>query len=147
MKKHFLTLVLSLLVIPVLAADFPEGSPKFDTSFDAALAKAKASGKPLVAVFSASYCVPCQNLKKDVYPSPEVTALHDQFEWVYVELEEPTAENEKAQIKYQVESVPSIMVIKPDGSVAGHVEPNAPALFAENLKTIYGKWSATQATQ
>lgn len=147
MKLFFLPLIIGLLVQPLVAADFPAGSPKFATSFDTALASAKTSGKPLVAVFSASYCVPCQNLKKDVYPSPEVTALHDQFEWVYVELEEPTEENKKASTKYQVESVPAIMVIKPDGSVLGHVEPNAPAIFAENLKTVYAKWTAPKASK
>lgn len=146
-KTTLLTLLLPLLTLSLTAADFPAGSPNFATSFNDGLAKAKASGKPLVAVFSAAYCVPCQNLKKDVYPSAEVTALHDQFEWVYVELEDPTEDNEKAATKYQIESVPSIMVLKPDGSVAGHVEPNAPAIFAENLKTVREKWVAAQTTK
>jgi len=145
MKKFLFALIVGFLAHPLVAADFPAGSPKFATDFATALASSKASGKPLVAVFSASYCVPCQNLKKDVYPSPEVTALHDQFEWVYVELEDATEENEKASVKYQVESVPSIMVIKPDGSVAGRVEPNAPAIFAKNLKAVHAKWAAAKA--
>lgn len=145
MKTFLLATLFCTFSLFTIASDFPTGSPKFATSFNTALASAKASGKPLVAVFSASYCVPCQNLKKDVYPSPEVTALHEQFEWVYVELEEATEENEKASVKYQVESVPAIMVIKPDGSVAGHVEPNAPAIFAENLRVVYAKWAADSA--
>src|SRR5687767_10502879 len=68
-----------------LASDFPAGSPDFVSSLGAAKSKAKAEGKPIVAVYSAVWCPPCQAMKKSVYPSSEVKQYHDEFVWAYID--------------------------------------------------------------
>ena len=61
-----------------LASEFPEGSPAFVSTLAEAKTKAKAEGKPIIAVYSAVWCPPCQAMKKKVYPSSEVKEFnHD----------------------------------------------------------------------
>ena len=73
--RHILTLVATLVLGAVFAprshaSDFPKGSPAFVTSYDAALKAAKEGGKPLVLVFSASWCPPCES------EAPILSAVH-----------------------------------------------------------------------
>ena len=58
-----------------------DGAPHFEHDFDKAAAVAKKENKPLIVIFSASWCPPCQQMKKEVYPSKTVTPYHDSFVW------------------------------------------------------------------
>ncbi len=134
--KKIITLLAVALMIPAFASEFPEGSPKFGTNYDEALAIAKKEGKPVVLVFSATWCPPCQSMKKKVYPSTEVKPLHDKFVWAYLDVDVET--NGKTAQKYGVEGIPHIQFLNSEGKeVDKLVGGLAPVDFAELLtKTL-----------
>ncbi len=121
-----------------LASDFPEGSPTFLSSLSEAKAKAKAEGKPIIAVYSASWCPPCQAMKKKVYPSAEVKKFHDQFIWAYIDtdLKENAADAQKAGVS----GIPHIQFLDKDGKeLDKQVGGTPPTVFAGKLETVLKK--------
>ena len=138
MKKFILCLTAALFALPLLAGDFPKGSPPFEHSLASVEAKAKKSGKPMVVVFSAVWCPPCQAMKKDVYPSKEVTALHDKFEWAYIDVDEEG--NAAAAKKFGVNGIPHIELLDSSGkSLGNQVGSTSPGDFAATLKKTLAK--------
>ena len=120
------------------AADFPEGSPKFHSSYSAASAEAKKSGKPMVIVLSATWCAPCQVNKKKVYPSDEVKPYHDKFVWAYLDADKD--ENQKLLKEYGANGIPYIRLVSKDGKSLGSVEGQTkPADFAKKLAAALGQ--------
>jgi thiol:disulfide interchange protein len=121
-----------------LAADFPKGSPPFEHKLSDALAKAKEEGKPVIAVFSAVWCGPCQAMKKEVYPSKEVKAYHDKFVWVYLDVDDEA--NSAASEKYGVSGIPHIQFLNSQGKpIDKQVGSSAPEEFASTLKGVLKK--------
>ena len=138
MKKFILSLTAALFALPLLAGDFPKGSPPFEHSLAAVEAKASKSGKPMVVVFSAVWCPPCQAMKKDVYPSKEVTALHDKFEWAYIDVD--VESNAAAAKKFGVNGIPHIELLDSSGkSLGNQVGSTSPGDFAATLKKTLAK--------
>jgi thioredoxin-related protein len=136
--KKLITLLLAALMLPAFASEFPEGSPKFGTSYDAALATAKKEGKPIILVFSAVWCPPCQSMKKNVYPSAEVKPLHDKFVWAYLDTDEEA--NAKAAEKYGVQGIPHVQFLNSDGKALDKLIGGVPpAEFAATLNTLLAK--------
>lgn len=135
MKKLILSFVAFGSITMTVLADFPKGSPSFSKSYASVTKKSKESGKPVVLVFSATWCPPCQSMKKEVYPSKEVQAFHDQFEWAYLDADEK--ENEKLMAKYEVSGIPHIQFLSKNGEpidkVVGGMQP---ADFADVLKKV-----------
>lgn len=141
MKKITAVLAVFALLaasIPVVAGDFPKGSPAFKTNYAEALAAAKSEGKPVVLVFSAVWCPPCQAMKKEVYPSREVRAYHDKFVWAYLDVDEEA--NGKTAATYKVQGIPHIQFLSPDGQpVDQQIGASAPKDFAKTLAGVLKK--------
>lgn len=136
--KKLILLLTTALMLPAFASDFPAGSPKFGTNYETALATAKKEGKPIILVFSATWCPPCQSMKKSVYPSAEVKPLHDKFVWAYLDVDD--AENAKAAEKYGVEGIPHIQFLTSSGKNLDKVVGGAPpADFASTLTKVLEK--------
>ncbi len=136
--RNLITLVAALLVGVVSlvtrthAADFPKGSPKFLTSYDAALKASKESGKPVVMIFSAAWCGPCQANKKAVYPSDAVQPFHEKFVWAYLDADDEA--NIPAMQKFGVTGIPHIQFLDKGGKSLGNaVGGTSPEEFAKVL--------------
>jgi thiol:disulfide interchange protein len=128
----------ALFIHPASASDFPEGSPAFVTAYDAALKAAKDGGKPVVMIFSASWCPPCQANKRRVYPSAEVKPFHDKFVWAYLDADQKA--NAAAMQKFGVSGIPHIEFLDKEGRSLGQaVGGTAPEAFAGQLAAILKK--------
>jgi len=137
MKKAIL-LALAAVSSLALASDFPKGSPEFKDSSTYALSAAKKSGKPVVMVFSAAWCGPCQTMKKEVYPSAAVKAYHDKFVWAYLDIDDER--NERVAKKYSVSSIPHIEFLDAEGKeIDKQIGSNSPEDFAKKLASILAK--------
>jgi thioredoxin-related protein len=136
--KKLLTLLAAAIMLPAMASEFPEGSPKFGTDYKAALETAKKEGKPVVLVFSAAWCPPCQTMKKTVYPSAEVKPLQDKFVWAYLDVDEEA--NAAAAEKYKVQGIPHVQFLDKDGkALISQVGGVSPAEFAGILNKVSEK--------
>lgn len=124
--------------MPVRADDFPEGSPKFVTSYKEAVKSAAKEKKPVVMVFSAVWCGPCQMMKKNTYPSDAVKKHHDKFVWAYLDADQE--ENRELLEKYKVSGIPHVEFVTADGKSLGkQVGYVPPDTFAEKLEAIEKK--------
>ncbi|MFM2142029.1 MAG: hypothetical protein RLZZ476_573 [Verrucomicrobiota bacterium] len=136
--KKLLTLLLAAVTVTALASDFPKGSPKFKSTAGTALGAAKKEGKPVILVFSASWCPPCQAMKKDVYPSEAVKAFHDKFVWAYLDVDD--SGNNRAAEKAGVSGIPHIQFLDSEGNEIGkQVGGTSPEAFAKTLEGILAK--------
>lgn len=117
------------------AGDFPAGSPKFETDYKAALAAASKSGKPMIVVFSATWCGPCQANKKKVYPSAAVKPYHDKFVWAYLDADDEA--NAKTAKEFGVSGIPHIQFLNKGGkTVDKMVGATSPDVFVKKLDSV-----------
>lgn len=142
MKKALLLLA-ALFSLSLNASDFPKGSPKFFTSSGAVLKAAKENGKPVILVFSAAWCGPCQKMKKEVYPSSEVQPLQDKFNWAYLDIDEEA--NSKLAEGFKVETIPHLFFLDSAGKVTLDElkDVNTPKDFAKKLTKVLKKAEAS----
>lgn len=139
MKNLITLLVIGAVMMKLLnALDenlTPGGSPiRFETSYDTALSRARSSGKPLVVIFSASWCPPCKQMKEKVYPSEEVAPYRSNFVWAYLDVDLPS--NQAAAQAFGARGIPHIAFLDSQGTPIGTTGGGMPAqAFADQLKS------------
>jgi thiol:disulfide interchange protein len=122
-------------VYRMVADQRPEtDGPKYAYSAESGFSIASSTGKPVVLIFSASWCGPCQDMKKRVYPSKIVQPYHDQFVWIYADVDKP--ENQALAQKYGVSGIPHVQLLGPDLKILGQtVGGVSPPDFANLLRS------------
>lgn len=108
-------------------------SPDYVTNYKEAKKQSDATGKPLLLIFSASWCGPCQTNKKRLYPHEQIQPFHDEFVWTYLDIDKP--ENARLAKQYRVNGIPSLHVISAEGKHLGSTGGSQrPRKFAAFLK-------------
>jgi thiol:disulfide interchange protein DsbD len=97
----------------------------------AALADARAAGRPLLVDFRANWCLPCKEFEVKVFSRPEIAEAMGRFTLLRVDLTHEDDEPALAAIKkkYGADTLPAIRLVAPDGSLLGktdeYMEPDA----------------------
>jgi thiol-disulfide isomerase/thioredoxin len=127
-----------------------EGTNGWVSDLGAAQAQAKATGRPILAVFSGSdWCKPCIMYEQEVFAKPEFTAYAKDklvlahFDFPRLKKNQPTAAqlklNEAAAAQLNREGdFPLAVVLSPEGKVlakTGYIA-GGPAAFQAYLKTV-----------
>lgn len=112
--------------------------PPFVYSYQEARELAIKEHKPMVVVFSASWCPPCLQMKKNVYPSASVKAYHDKFVWAYLDVD--IAANQLIAQQFDVNMLPHIVGMKADGTrLFTQIGASSPEAFALQLQTALAR--------
>ena len=103
------------------------------TDFTKATAESTKSGKPLLVMFSASWCAPCKMMIAQVYPDPKVKEALKAFIPVYIDSEvdqDLAAEN-------SIRAYPTFVCFSPQGqSIANRVGGGDVESFMELIETF-----------
>jgi thiol:disulfide interchange protein len=103
----------------------------WNSDYDSAMAQAAQQNKPILVAFSATWCGPCQTMKKTVYHDPEVVKVSQSFVPIFID----TDENGELAREYGVRGIPSYFLLQPDGTVIESFSGSRDASeFAAKLK-------------
>jgi thiol-disulfide isomerase/thioredoxin len=117
----------------------PSAGIRWERRFEDALKKARAARKPVMIDFWAQWCGWCHRLDKTTYLDPAVLKLAEDFVAVKVNTEGDPRDTAVA-IRYDVSSLPTIMVVSPLGRpiarVNGFVGPGQFPRVLEGARDI-----------
>lgn len=92
--------------------------PGWADGMPAGQAVAAERDKPMVVLFTAGWCPPCQALKKNVLTRGEVrSALQADFVPVQIDLTDTSSDNPNAAVaqRYGVSGIPAVIAMSPEG--------------------------------
>ncbi|MBV4360524.1 thioredoxin family protein [Pinibacter aurantiacus] len=153
LNRNKITMLILILGAIGLPAIINAQGIEFMHDLDSALAKAKAENKPVFVDFYTSWCAPCKEMAKDVFPQEKVGSFYNkQFINCKVQCDDKGVGVEKGK-QYQVNAYPTLMYLDKDGnmihSAAGSSTPEA---FIElgkialdpdhNMFTLIKEWNA-----
>lgn len=108
--------VLACLQATSLLADDDHGLPEgWYTDYEAALEAAATEEKEILAVFSTSWCGPCQHMVNEIYPTDEAKEALEDWVAVYVDGDE----HEELTAKYEIRGFPTFIFLDSDGEEIG----------------------------
>ncbi len=95
------------------------GKVEWLKSEDEAFAIARATGKPILIDFWAEWCEACKKMDVTTFNSPEVEDLLGS-KWVTLKLDltESNDRNDAIQTRYGIQSLPTLMILPPDGDLS-----------------------------
>jgi thiol-disulfide isomerase/thioredoxin len=102
--------VLLVYLLPALVGEKGgNGVVKWRTDFEIATREANQSGRPMLVEFTASWCPPCQKMKKVVWTNERVA---DEANAKFVPVMVDVDEQAKVAGYYGVDSVPLVMIMR-----------------------------------
>ena len=112
--------ILAILIVIVVAIGgawkMAHRTTKWLPTIDDGLRVADREGKPILVLYTAVWCPPCQRLKKEVFKDPEVADyLEREYVLVKVDLSNQGSPNTQVAAEYGVESIPTMMVYNARG--------------------------------
>lgn len=115
----------------------------WEPTLDVALAKARASQKPIMIDFFATWCGPCKMLDAEIYPAPAVVAQGKSFVSVKVDVDQQAA---LAQ-KYKITGMPTIVFLSATGKEVYRTQGASrdPQWMVDEMKTALSKVAGTPA--
>ena len=114
---------LAAVALLTFALPAPAAGP-WRADAEAAMAEATQSGKPVLLVFSARWCGPCQRMAASVFPDPAVARLlRDDYVPVKVNCDEGSALADKLRVT----GLPTMVVLSPEGKELGRRSGSAEA--------------------
>ena len=92
-----------------------------------ALAQARSEGRPAVVDFRADWCLPCLEMEKTTFVSPDVAARAGAFTMLRADVTDGSKETDALLSSYGVLGVPTTLFFSPDGTeqhrMVGYVSP------------------------
>ena len=133
-----ITGLLALMTFTAVGANRPDVWRK---DFAQATADAKQSGQPLLIHFYANWCGPCRQMEKDVLHTNDVRDLLSNFRFVAVLID--SDQHPELVAQFNIQSLPSDIVIGPDGTVMLKLEGSRnKAAYLAQLNGVVAKLGA-----
>jgi len=104
----------------------------------AAVAEARAAGRPIIVDFMADWCVPCKEFDVRVFSRPDVAREMRRFTLLRVDLSKGDDDPQIAAIKkkYQADTLPAVRIVTADGAILARTDELIAAdRFREKLLT------------
>ena len=121
--KHFGTLLMGAASLFFLIPGFQllkaQNSSAAETKFAIATLDTWSKKTWTVIDFRADWCAACWELERETFSSPDVSELFEKGTWemVRVDLTQMTPENTQIAQSFKVISLPSVLIVKPGGTV------------------------------
>lgn len=88
----------------------------WSTNYEASVAKAAKEHKNVLIEFGATWCGPCQQLRKEVFNSPEFKDAAKDLVLVYVDIDK----RKDIADRYGVNPIPDVRIQSPSGNALTH---------------------------
>ena len=96
--------------------DAPVSTIDWRKDFGSAIAEARESDKPLLLVFSASWCPPCIVMKHEVWSDSEVSeVVKNGFVPLHIDVDDKR--DAAIAARYGIRGIPAVLIIDADGDV------------------------------
>jgi thioredoxin-related protein len=110
------------------------GKISFYTDYDQGLNQAFASGKPIMLVFSASWCGACKVMKRKVFSNDAVGDASKQLVNIYIDVDKA---NRQLINDYKIKYIPSVFFLDYSGETIMQVaDRRSPDDFIENIDYV-----------
>jgi HEAT repeat protein len=112
------------------------------TDLDEAIGRARAAMRPILVFFTAPDCPACDQIKRFSLDNAALQSVIRKFERAEIDL----SRRPELATLFEIEKVPALLVIDPDGRVKGRVAGYATARALKNYleNIVAGHWSAVE---